>query len=159
MSTWGTGCFESDAAQDFLTQLLQSDDLQLLTEALETGVEAPEGTLEEAEGARAIAAAEIVARLRGYLPAPLPPPTTPPAVPELIDLVVRDEPGERPELPGWIQARAKLATPALAKLALKALDRVMQPPSELLELWTEPPGNITWQNALEELRGRLKAGA
>ncbi len=131
MGAWGAGSFDNDDASDFVHELEETSDLDLvravLTEVVETSdyLEAPEGSV-------AGAAADVVASARGNPPA------------ELVESVrawltrVRPEPSDDD-----------------IELALRALDRVRGTESELAELWSDA-GEGDWSRAMADLESRLR---
>ena len=137
MGTWGTGAFDNDTAADWAWTLAEQDDLSLVEAALDAVLAAGEAYLEAPEAEEALAAAEVVARLRGRW-------------------------GERnaytEPVDGWVQAHALVPPPALLDKARRAIDRVRTPPSELLALWEETGDDLAaWQAALDDLAARAGA--
>ncbi len=47
--------------------------------------------------------------------------------------------------------------PALVAKTVAALERIVLPPSELLELWEEAEEDGSWVEAVAELKGRVGA--
>jgi hypothetical protein len=132
MGAWGTGVYENDAAADW-ANLLAKEGLS----AVETSLEpiAPEDYLEQREGARAIAAADVVARLRSGG-------------------------GERSAfaepVTGWIEANGDVEWQHLVAPARAALQRCADPEnSEIYEEWADAEQLDEWQAVLTEVRGRL----
>ncbi|HLA63061.1 MAG TPA: DUF4259 domain-containing protein [Rhodothermales bacterium] len=133
MGTWAATSFGNDAASDFAYEVMDAADA---AECLAGALREADTTdyLDSHEGARAVAAAEIVAALHGRTGAYLP-----------------------GDLPQWVEgARAAGPPPAadLTTLALRALDRIAADESELKELWDEV-GAEEWEGELDALRGRL----
>ena len=133
MAGWGTGSFENDDAQAWLSQLasLAVDDLHPpLSRAADNAdyLEAPESSI-------AVAAAEAVAALRGT-------PAT--ALPK--------------EIADWVrEAKSNSKNDsilALASLAVRAIQRV-RTNSELKDLWLEADGLNEWSANLRDLETRL----
>jgi hypothetical protein len=132
---FGAGPFENDDALDFSTQLLRRSDLTLVYQALRqtrdhvTCLDAPEGSA-------AIAAAEVVAALRGH-------PCK--AMPE--------------DLQRWIKGQKARPTPEQVALAKAAVVRVAQgKESEFAELWADarPADHREWKAAIQDLLRRLR---
>jgi hypothetical protein len=128
MGAWGAGVFENDEALDWLADLADTNDPQAIRDALALGG-AP---IEADEAINALAAAEVVAALRGR---PLLDP------PEQLQQV--------------IALRHDAADPELVPAALVAVKRVRES-SELRELW-EDVGAEDWLAALVDLEARLRA--
>ena len=132
MGGWGTGSFDNDDAQDFLRQLKSCglDDLkQILTRAADEReyIEAPEASV-------AIAAAEVVAALKGA-------PSE--AAPH--------------EIQEWVDKVQGSSTSHLNELARRAVEK-LRVNSELKDLWLEAEGLNEWSAVLRDLEQRLGHG-
>lgn len=132
MGAWGAEIFENDDACDFVNEVVSSNDLARVEEALNS-VTTTDGYLEAPPASEGLAAADVVARLRGRW-------------------------GNRDEytkpLDGWVE-RIKLTPPdKLVEMARITVQRVRTAPSELLELWQEGDPS-EWLAALDELAERL----
>ena len=135
MGTWGTGSFDSDGASDWLYDLESASGLELLYSTLDEVVGlVPQAYLDARDAENAIAAAEVVATLRG-----------------------RPAPSQPDSLRNWLEANYEEPPTDLIDKALRAIQRVQSPPSELLELWEESAEFSAWQGFLEDLERRLKA--
>ncbi len=155
MGAWGPDTFDNDTACDWASELEDVDDLSVVKAALKAALETDddddddddddedggdEDGGDEEEGidadvaCEALAACEVLARLRGAYGARN-------SYTEPVD--------------NWVKAHPKAPSPALLKLAHQAIDRVVQPGSELRELWEEA-GLAEWLKAVEGLRSRLK---
>lgn len=135
MDTWGTGSFENESAADFIREVLE-DGPAALEEALEVALDPDAEELEAEEGARALAAAEIVlAQLSGDSQ----------QVPDA-------------ELRAWLQGGEAEDPEQLRELAAEAVDRVMGPGSELPQLWQESADYADWLAGVQRLRAGLGAG-
>lgn len=132
MGTWGTGSFENDSAADFIKEVVE-DGAVALREALEIVLDPELDDVEAEEGARAIAAAEIVAAaLSGHMK------------------YISDD-----DLQNWIEDTDAALLTAHRELALEALERVIGPASELPELWEESDDQAGWQAEMQRLRFAL----
>jgi MoxR-like ATPase len=129
MGAWGYGSFENDDALDWIAELEEAEDIQLLEHTLAAAADEPD-YLEVDRASKAVAAAEVVAALAGLPTAHLPE--------EAID---------------WVRAHQTMAHKDLIALALRSLDRVKRV-SELAELWAEGDAR-EWLRVLDELRSRL----
>lgn len=129
MAAWGSGNFDNDDAQAWLGQVaaLSVDDLKLLFSRAADN----DGYLEAPESGVAIAAAEVVAALKG---------TPAEAVPR--------------EISDWVNKENAGSLPDLTSLALRAVQRV-RTNSELKDLWLEAEGLNEWSAALRDLEKRL----
>jgi hypothetical protein len=132
MGAWGVGTFENDDASDWVYQLEEAGDLDLVQVTLAAAAD-PEAYLEAPTCSMALAAAEVVAALAGQ-PAP--------DLPE--------------EIRTWVGEHRLRVPPELRTLSVKALDRVAAD-SELKELWAESEERGAWVDRLQELRERLVA--
>ena len=133
MGAWGAGSFENDMACDWTAGLEDVADLSYIEETLTDVLEDDEEYLDSDPASAAIGACEVLARLKGHS-AQCDPFT------ESVD--------------AWVAAHPQPVPDKLIKLALKTLDRILAPDSELLELWDET-GSRDWHNAVEDLRKRL----
>jgi len=130
---WGTGSFENEDAQSFLGRLKTlgvADLQQILSRAADDAdyLEAPASSV-------AVAAAEVIAALKGAPTGVLP-----------------------REIAAWTSAAQAQSSPAaipeLAGLAIRAVDRV-RTNSELKDLWLEADGLNEWSASLRDLTARL----
>jgi hypothetical protein len=129
MGAWGVGTFENDDALDWLGDLTATADLAVLAETLDAIVSST-GYLDAPACSAALAAAEVVAALRGQAGGD---------APEEIAAFILGKP--QPDA-------------ALVSAARSAVARIAQN-SELLELWTEGDDLASWQASLADLTRRL----
>jgi hypothetical protein len=135
MGAWGTGPFDNDAAADWVGDLEAAiantfaSTFQPVT-AIEIDL-----YLEEPEAGEAIAAAEVVAAMRGF-----------------PGDAVRD----RPEVLAWAEQHVEWASTDLVNEAVSAVERV-QAASELRDLWAESDDLQTWVAGLDDLLSRLRS--
>jgi hypothetical protein len=54
----------------------------------------------------------------------------------------------------WVAAHPQRPPPDLVALSVQALDRILTPPSELLELWREGEEFEAWQSSMLDLKDR-----
>jgi hypothetical protein len=134
MGAWGSGTFDNDDASDWLYALEGTTDHSLLESALRAAAP-PTGYLEAPACSEALAAAEVVAALRGWPHSALP-----------------------PEASRWISSHGGVPATALTELARQAVDRIEQD-SELRELWSGSDEQAVWLHSLADLRWRLAAEA
>jgi len=130
MGAWGVGTFENDDAGDWVYQLEEANDLDLVRGTLLAAAD-PEGYLDTPTCSMALAAAEVVAALAG-----------------------RSAPDLPEEVRTWVGAHRLTLPPDLLALSVRALDQVAAG-SELKELWAESEESGTWVDRLQELRSRL----
>jgi Domain of unknown function (DUF4259) len=136
MGAWGTDSFANDDALDWVAELEGAADLSIVRAALEEATSSEAEYVEAPVGSVALAAAEVVAALRGR------------PHPDLPEGVV-----------AWVSAAGRSPDPALVALAARAVTAVADDParSELRELWDEAAGEdrTAWQAGVAELRQRL----
>jgi hypothetical protein len=131
VGAWGTGTFDNDDAADWVFELLESGDLAPARAALAATMDS-DGWLEIPEGARAVAAASVVAA--GF------------------DGDVRGLPDDLVE---WLEYHPDAGTLADARLAIDALERVASVDSELREVWLEAANGPAWVEEIARLAYRL----
>jgi len=134
MEAWSHESFGNDDACDWASELEEEDDLSLVEETLDVVLEAGDDDLEAPDASEAIAAAEVVARLLGRFG-------------------VRD--GDTEGVDAWVEDTALRPSPELVEKALRALDRILTEPSELLELWRESDDGAAWEGAVRDLKARV----
>lgn len=125
--------FDNDEANDWAYDLVDKSDLSLVESAFAEVEAAGAGYLEQGPACNALAACEVIARLRGrsgYTN----------AYTEKVDVWVKDHPISPP--------------PALVARAEAAIERILGPDSELRELWEEA-GDEEWRASVEDLRVRM----
>lgn len=137
MGAWGTNSFDNDTANDWAYGLEDADDLSPVHKAIAAVLKTGPAYLDSDEACEAIAACEVIARLKGHW-------------------------GKRDaytdKVDNWVQAHSIEPPDALVRQALQAVDRILAPRSELLELWDENGVNEEWHAAMADLRNRI-AGA
>jgi hypothetical protein len=133
MGAWGEGAFENDAAVDWSQGFFEADleyGLLLVEQALgDVAYAGDEDLVEADDGRKAVAAAELVAAM--------------------LDLPV-----DRPDYNDafdWVDRTSPTADEVLVALAVRALDRLVAPHSELAELWNEA-GSTSWPQSIQERR-------
>jgi Domain of unknown function (DUF4259) len=132
MGAWGAGSFDNDDAGDWVWELEDTEDTAILDEAFSQVTERGEDYLEASECSVAIAAAEVVAALRGRPAADLP-----------------------DEVTAYVDRIGTHPSPAQIASALGALERV-KTKSELQELWDESDSLQEWRQGLADLEARLR---
>ena len=129
MGAWGSGPFDNDDASDWIIDL-DGADAGVVRAAL---VVSPSDVyLEAPTAAVAIAAAEVVAAA--------------------VRTGRRDLPGE---VTGWVAAHRAEFHGRDVSAAVAAVERVVRPQSELVDLWLEA-GDPTWRREVEDLLNRLR---
>lgn len=125
--------FDNDQANDWAYDLEDKADPGLVESAFMKVENARSDYLEQDPACEALAACEVLARLRGR-------PGYTNAYTEKVDR--------------WVAAHPLTPSPELIARANVAIDRIMAPDSELAELWEEA-GADDWRAAVEDLRARL----
>ena len=129
LGTWGVGAFENDDSADWLLELAEAEDASILAAAF-SRVSQNEGYLEAPDCCLALAAAEVVAAIRG-------------------------RPAERAptEVMEFVNRTGAKAMPELLVAAKAALHRI-KTQSELRNLWDEADGD-EWLGSIVDLEARL----
>ena len=131
MGAWDATSFGNDHANDWAYDLEKSNDLSYIDAALQTILDAGDDYIEAPDAEEGIAAAEVVAWLRGR-PAPVNAYTE--------------------KIAEWVAAHPNLPLAAVTQKALTVIDRIQRQPSELPELWED---DADWAAAMTDLRNRL----
>jgi hypothetical protein len=135
MGAWGTGNFDNDTANDWAADFVDAGDLSFVRDVLEkVAATTTEEYLRERISCHALAACEVIARLKG-------------------NWGTRDSYSEKVD--DWVQANRTEPSRDLVQLAWRAIDRIVTAPSELMELWDERRKGPEWHATVEELRERI----
>jgi hypothetical protein len=135
MGAWDVGTFENDDALDWVHEFLEDPGLDALRDTLDLVVSLDEAEYVQADACgMVLAAAEMVAALRGRAAAKLPEP-----------------------LGAWVDANKVSQKPddRLMDKARRAVARIMFR-SEIKELWDESEDAKAWESEMEGLAARLK---
>lgn len=131
MGAWDTGIFDNDDAMDWVVRL-ENNGPSAIAEALDAAL-GTAGYLERNLGASALAAAEVVAALRG-----------------------RPGPALPPEVTAWVAEHPDEPGDDVAARAQGVVDRVVDPQtSEVAELWNDVEDGAAWRQGVANLRQRL----
>ncbi|AWN23580.1 hypothetical protein DKM44_10355 [Deinococcus irradiatisoli] len=132
MNTWGPQPFDNDAAKMFVQEVLE-DGPFALQEAFEVVLDPDTDFVAQEEGARAVAAAEILsAHLGGDTSA-------------IFDAALRD----------WLGQLGSGQLAPLRELAAEALERVIGPHSDLPDFWADTEEGEFWLGNVARLRAAL----
>ena len=134
MGAWGPGAFENDNACDFAAAVADGGGVSALTEALDRVLSSEGEYLEAPDAEEGLAAAEIVARLRGS---------------------AGEETAYTAAVDAWVKNLRAAVSDDLAEKARRSTARILVEPSELLELWAESDDFDGWKRGVEELLKRL----
>ena len=130
MGAWGHSAFENDDALDWVAELETAEDTSILMAAFEEVLEADEDYIEIPEASITIAAAEVVAALRGQADPTLP-----------------------QEVQAWVAGQENVDV-RVVEQARSAVNRVLED-SELKDVW-EDSGSDDWKMEVEALLRRLR---
>jgi len=128
--------FDNDHACDFAQDIEESADLSLVERSIENVLAVGKNEVDAPDAEKALVAAEVIARLQGRFGARN-------AYTEGID--------------AWVLAKKFRPSPSLVAMAVVAIDRILTPPSELLDLWTDSGGPEEWKECVAALRSRVKS--
>ncbi len=134
MGAWDVGTFDNDTASDWAYELHGAEDLALVESAIEAVLITASDYLDADEACEALAACEVIARLRGRWGVRSP-------HTEAVD--------------AWVEAHPLSPSDELLAHARQAIDRILAEASELRELWDESDERDQWRAAVAELRARL----
>ena len=131
---WDVGPFDNDDALDWVWELKESTDLSVVEAALKSVTESS-SYIEAPTATSAIAAAEVVAALKGKPHAQLP-----------------------EEVASWVKAHSLDGKEQLVELALQVTTRVQDSrDSELAQLWSDSEElREAWVSGLSDLKQRLQ---
>jgi hypothetical protein len=134
MGAWGVRCFENDSALDCIYEFQERPTLKYL-EAIFKTVLSDEEYLEIDEASSVLAAAEIIAALKGQKSTDFP---------EELEAVIED-----------ISIVSIVSIDSIKSLAVKAIQKVKND-SELRDLWEESNEFDKWLQVVENLVERIQ---
>lgn len=138
MGAWGALAFDNDEACDWSAGLEGVSDLSYVEETLGQLEEESDDYLDSDTACSALAACEVLARLRGK-------PGYQNAYTETVDQ--------------WVASHPQNPSTALLQRAEAAITRILGDESELRELWEDAEGTDadgSWRMAVADLQSRLK---
>jgi hypothetical protein len=133
MGAWGFLAFDNDDANDWAASLEKTADLSMVDSAFDK-VEIADLYLEAPDASIALAACEVLARLRGR---------------------VGYQNAYTAAVDRWVAAHPMVPSPELLARASWVIDVILGPQSELRELW-EGADAKSWLASVEDLRRRLR---
>jgi hypothetical protein len=136
MGAWDIGIFDNDTAADWAVNLSHSTGLSLIEETIDAALAAGDEYLDADLACEVLAAADVVARLRGCWGA----------------RTIYSEPADR-----WVDSVTLEVPESLIERALSAVDRVLAPNSELDELFAESEEYEGWRAVVADLQQRIGA--
>jgi hypothetical protein len=134
MGAWSEDSFGNDTACDWAYGLEKTSDLSLVRETIQKVADTGEEYLEGSDAEEAIAAVEVIARLKGNF---------------------GEQNSYTENTDTWVKAHPQEPPPDLVTLAAQVLDRILSPPSELLELWQEADNFAAWKSSVLDLKNRV----
>jgi hypothetical protein len=135
MGAWDCDPFGNDTACDWAYDLEECSDLSLIEATIKKVNDCGTEYLEAPEAEEAIAAADTLARLKG---------------------IFYDKNAYTQTVDDWVKSHKITPPPQLLNAALKAIDRILTSPSELLESWQDTEDVEKWKTHLAELKTRLQ---
>ena len=130
MGAWGVGIYENDTAADWIAEL-ESVGASVIGSSLRVALE--DDYLDADAGSRALAAADVIGRLRVGAGGGI---------------------GPEPVL-SWVGSHPGDPSDGLLRLAERAVDRVLGEQSELAALWAETDDLAAWRATTQIVVGRL----
>ena len=128
MGAWSHEPFGNDTAGDWAYDLLETNDLSLIEAVLEKTIKESEEFLEAPDGEEAVAAIEVLAKIKGKG--------------TQVDSYTE-------EVDSWVEKNNLNCSEELSLKAQKVLELVCSEKSELAELWE---GQEEWQASIEKLK-------
>jgi hypothetical protein len=135
MGAWGHEPFANDIALDWSNQLQAVDDLSIVEDALLAVVQNDDDYLEADLACDALAACEVIARLKG-------------------NWGRKDRYSQAVDQ--WVERYPQKVPSRILRRALKAIDRIIDDDSELRELWYEGQAGDDWMLSVTDLRSRVE---
>ena len=135
MGAWAEDSFGNDSAADWAGQFAEGGrGLEAVVETLNAVMQEGEDYLDSDFAADAIAACEVIARLRGHW-------------------------GKRSpyseKLDAWVESHPQEVPQDLLQLALRVLERILGENSELQQLWDDGGRNEAWHAEMDDLKRRV----
>lgn len=134
MGTWGMGAFDNDTAGDWASALEDFGDLSLVQDAVDAVLETADEYLDAELAWEGLAACEVVACLKG----------------------ARGK-DNTDDVNAWVEAHPMKPPDDLVEKGVRAIDRILAPESELLELWEESDEFDQWKASVTDLRRRVSS--
>jgi hypothetical protein len=138
MGAWDVGSFDNDYAADWAYSLEEGEDLKLVEDTFDRVFDevTVDQLVEGPTGSEAIAACEVLARLKGAF-------GRRDAFSEAVD--------------NWVIAHPIQPTNELLDKAARVLDVILSDKSELCNLWRETDKFAEWQASVADLQKRMNS--
>ncbi len=133
MGAWDADSFGNDTACDWSYGLEEAKDLSYVEKTLDAVLRFGKKSVPADEAECAVAAAEVIARLKG-------------------NWGIENSYSETTD--NWVRSHQQMPAPELVAKAVAALERIVVEPSELLELWEEGEDG-GWLDSVSELKARV----
>lgn len=134
MSDWKLDFYGNDASAEWVDELLEKHDLSLIQSTLQHAIAQRVGYLEGHDGERVLASVDILLRLKKFC-----------QYSDDSTEVVDD----------WVAEHPLTVEKSICLLGADAIDRILTPQSELLELWEESEDFQRWKAALISMKELL----
>ena len=134
MGAWDVDSFGNDTACDWSYGLEEVRDLGYVEKTLDAVLRCGKKSVPADEAECAVAAAEVIARLKGHWG-------------------IENSYSETTD--AWVRSHPQTPSAALVAKAVKVLERIVAEPSELLELWEEGEGDSGWADSIADLKARV----
>jgi hypothetical protein len=135
MGAWDCDPFSNDTAGDWSDSLEKCKDLSLIEATIKKINDCGTEYLDAPQAEEAIVAADTLARLKGSF-------YEKNAYTQTVD--------------DWVKSHKITPPSQLLNAAMKAMDRILTSPSELLESWQDTEDYEKWKTHLAELKTRLQ---
>ncbi len=137
MGTWGPGIFDNDKAADWVFDVAKSTDMSLVESTIGKVLTAADEYLNASIAIEALAAIEVVARLKG----------------KGGDKNAHTEPVDK-----WVDANKFDVSSSLLNSCKNAIDRIMGNNSELIDNWqNEKEYYEQWKQEVADLKKRISS--
>jgi hypothetical protein len=132
MEIWGIGCLDNDVAVNWAFQLIECEDLSIITSTLDLAKNTEPMNADDA--CKVLAAIETIAKLKG----------------ETGDKTLYSK-----SVDEWVKNNPMRISQTLINESLQAIETITKPETNLLAKWEMKDGFIDWMNELGVLRDRL----
>jgi hypothetical protein len=136
MGAWSVSSFGNDDAADWAYELEAAEDLSPVEAALDRVLSTGPDYLEAPDAAVALAAIEVLARLRG----------------KWGERDAYSEPVDK-----WVECAKVPVSADLVAKAQRVIERIVADDSEIKELWRESDEFNNWLQSVQDLQARLGA--
>ena len=136
MGCWGPDSFDNDTACDWAWDLVEANNLSFIEKPLDRVLNFGDESLDSWVAEKGLAAAETIARLKGNW---------------------GDRDSYTAWMDMWVETSELVPSRALIEKALKAIERILSEPSDMLKLWTDSKYLAEWKESVKELSDRLSA--